>query len=71
VPGFSARRTALRLTHELIDLAAILTPYAWEYRYPDDSADTFPTTEEFNEAVRHAQTIYKFVLSLVPADVRP
>jgi HEPN domain-containing protein len=51
----------------LLDMAAALTPYAWEFRYPDDLADTYPTRAEFDEALQHVQTIYDFVLSLIPA----
>jgi len=57
--------------NEFIDAAAILTPYAWEFRYPNDLADTYPTSEEFEEAVQHAQAIYDFVLTLVPITARP
>ena len=57
--------------HELLEMAAALTPYAWEFRYPDDLAETYPTREEFDEALQHAQAIYDFVLHLVPAEARP
>ena len=57
--------------NDLLDKAATLTPYAWQTRYPDDLAETYPTREEFNEALQHAQTIYDFVLNLLPADMRP
>ncbi len=57
--------------NELMDMAAALTPYAWEFRYPDDLAETYPTREEFDEALQHAQAIYDFVLNLLPADARP
>ncbi len=30
-----------------------------------------PTREEFDEALTHAQTIYDFVLTLVPPEARP
>ena len=36
--------------NELLDMAAALTPYAWEFRYPDDLAETYPTREEFDES---------------------
>src|SRR5437667_5598966 len=36
--------------NELIDMAAALTPYAWEFRYPDDLAETYPTRQELDEA---------------------
>jgi HEPN domain-containing protein len=57
--------------NELLDFAAVLTPYAWEFRYPDDLAEIYPTTEEFEEAMQHARAIYDFVLSLIPAEARP
>jgi HEPN domain-containing protein len=56
---------------EYINSAAVLTPYAWEFRYPVDLAETYPTCEEFGEASRHAQSIYDFVLTLIPAEARP
>ena len=56
--------------NELLDKAAALTPYAWVFRYPDDLAETYPTREEFEEALQHAQAIYDFVLSLLPAEAR-
>ena len=49
--------------NEMMELAVSLTPYAWEFRYPDDLADTYPTREEFDEALQHAQAIFDFVLS--------
>ena len=36
--------------NELLDMAAALTPYAWEFRYPDDLSETYPTREEFDES---------------------
>lgn len=57
--------------NELLDMVAALTPYAWEFRYPDDLADTYPTREEFDEALLQAQAINDFVLSLLPAEARP
>jgi len=57
--------------NEFVERAAILTPYAWEFRYPDDLAETYPTTEEFDVAVQHAQAIYDFALSLIPTEARP
>jgi HEPN domain-containing protein len=56
--------------NQLIDMAAALTPYAWEFRYPDDLADTYPTREEFDNAPQHAQAIYDFVLNLLPKEAR-
>jgi len=57
--------------NEIIDFAAILTPYAWEFRYPGDLVETFPTVEEFDEAAQHAKAIFDFVLTLVPPEARP
>ena len=57
--------------NEFINLAAALTPNAWEFRYPDDLAETYPTREEFDEALQHAQAIYDFVVNLLPAQARP
>jgi len=57
--------------NEVMDMAVALTPYAWEFRYPDDLAETYPTREEFDEALQHAQAIYDFVLNLLPAEARP
>jgi prepilin-type processing-associated H-X9-DG protein len=50
-----------------MDMAAALTPYAWEFRYLDDLSETYPTREEFDEALQHAQAIYDFVLQVLPA----
>jgi HEPN domain-containing protein len=56
---------------EFINMAATLTPYAWEFRYPDDLADTYPTREEFDQALGYAQTIFDFVLTLLPPAAQP
>lgn len=34
-------------------------------------AETYPTREEFDEALQHAQAIYDFVLNLLPVEARP
>jgi HEPN domain-containing protein len=57
--------------NELIDKAAALTPYAWEFRYPDDLAETYPTRYEFDQALQQAQAIYDFVLNLLPKEAGP
>ena len=51
---------------EVLSMAVALTPYAWEFRYPDDLSETYPTREEFDEAMHHAQTIFDFVIGLLP-----
>ena len=57
--------------NEVLDMAAALTPYAWEFRYPGDLAETYPTREEFDEALQYAQAIYDFVLNQLPTEARP
>jgi HEPN domain-containing protein len=51
--------------------AEILTPYVSAFRYPGGSDEPMPAREEFDEALQHAQTIYDFVLSLLPTEARP
>jgi len=53
------------------DAADALTPYSVAYRYPDEQGFLEPSREEFGEAVQYAQTIYDFVLSLLPTEARP
>jgi len=53
------------------DVAEVLTPYVSAFRYPGLSDDTMPSREEFDVALQHAQNIYQFVLSLLPAEARP
>ena len=51
--------------------AEILTPYVSAFRYPGGADEPMPTREEFDEALQHTQTIYDFVLNLLPAKARP
>jgi len=51
--------------------ASVLTPYVSAFRYPGGFEDPMPTREEFDEALQHAQAIYDFVLSQLPAEARP
>jgi HEPN domain-containing protein len=51
--------------------AEVLTPYVSAFRYPGLSDDSMPSREEFDMALQHAQTIYDFVLNLLPAAARP
>jgi len=46
---------------ELTESAEVLTPYAIEYRYPDDIME--PNMEEFNEAFELARKVYENVLN--------
>jgi HEPN domain-containing protein len=55
----------------LANAAEILTPYVSAFRYPGLTNDPMPSREEFDEALRHAQTIYDFVSALLPAEARP
>lgn len=57
--------------NEFIPFAAALTPYAWEFRYPDDLAETYPTRDEFGEALQHAERIYDVVSRKPPAEAQP
>lgn len=49
--------------------AVLLTPYASEFRYPGDVLD--PTREQFDEALSAADSVWQFVLSVLPAEVHP
>ena len=50
------------------EVAALLTPYATEFRYPDDRLE--PNQAEFDEAL-DAATNYTFILSKLPKEVHP
>lgn len=63
---------ALRYNERLSDLqsmAELLTPYATAYRYPGDVLD--PSQEEFDEALSSAESIYTFILSILPSSIHP
>jgi HEPN domain-containing protein len=51
--------------------AEVLTPYVSAFRYPGGSDDPMPSRQEFDQALQHAQTIYDFVLTLLPVEARP
>ena len=51
--------------------AALLSPLAFTFRYPDDFAPLNPTRAQFDEALAAAQRIYDFVLSLLPPETHP
>ncbi|MFN0077791.1 MAG: HEPN domain-containing protein [Prosthecobacter sp.] len=51
--------------------AALLSPLAFMFRYPDDFAPLNPTREEFTEALAAARRIYNFVLSVLPPETHP
>ena len=58
-PGFS----------NLMYAAVLLTPYVAAFRYPGDVLD--PTKEQFDEALREAERVWEFVLSVLPEEVHP
>jgi HEPN domain-containing protein len=51
-----------------IDAGIELTPYARIYRYPGYA--TGPSREQFEQALTAAEGLYKFVVSLLPPDLR-
>jgi len=51
--------------------AEVLTPYVSAFRYPGLTDQSMPTREEFEEALRHAQAIFDFVLKLLPTETHP
>lgn len=51
--------------------AAMLTPLATAYRYPGDSEWLEPLRPEFDDALKAASDIFRTVLDLLPAEVRP
>ncbi len=55
----------------LSEAADVLTPYATRFRYPNATFAIEPTPSEYNEALKHAEAIYSFVLNLLPSDMRP
>ena len=56
---------------QLADAADSLTPYATRFRYPNATFAVEPQPTEYNEALQHAQSIYDFVLNLLPKAARP
>jgi len=57
--------------HAFEKSAEILTPYVSPFRYPGGADEPMPSRGEFDEALRHGQTIYDFVLTLLPPEARP
>jgi hypothetical protein len=56
---------------KLTDAADALTPYATRFRYPNSTFAVEPQPSEYEEALQHAQSIYDFVLNLLPQEARP
>jgi HEPN domain-containing protein len=51
------------------ETAQLLTPYAGMFRYPGERLD--PDRPEFEQALKAAEELYQFVLSLLPPEVHP
>lgn len=49
--------------------AALLTDYAWKFRYPGELQD--PPREEAESALALAREVYETILQRLPTDVRP
>ncbi|MGH7429691.1 MAG: HEPN domain-containing protein [Candidatus Methylomirabilaceae bacterium] len=49
--------------------AAVLTEYAWKFRYPGEPDE--PSRDEAEEAFRLARDVHDAIISRLPADVRP
>jgi HEPN domain-containing protein len=56
---------------KLAEAADALTPYATRFRYPNATFAVESEPSEYNEVVTHAQTVYDFVLNLLPSEARP
>lgn len=64
-------RTAMSYAQEFVDWIDVgiqLTPYARIYRYPGYA--TGPSREQFDQALSSAERLYKFVVSLLPPEMR-
>ncbi len=53
----------------LVRRAAVLTQYAWKYRYPGEPVE--PTREEAEAALYLAREVYEAILARLPEEVRP
>ena len=47
--------------------AAVLTEYAWKFRYPGEPEE--PTVEEAEEAIALADEVYEATIALIPKEV--
>jgi len=54
---------------EWLPAGRLLTPYASEFRYPEERL--MPEPAEYEQAWKAAKDLYEFVLALLPADVHP
>ena len=53
----------------LEEQAQLLTPYATRFRYPGELAE--PEREEFNDALRAAETVCSMIFPALPKEVLP
>lgn len=53
----------------LLRRAAVLTEYAWKFRYPGDPEE--PTQEEADEALAIAREVFDAILARLPKETRP
>lgn len=53
----------------LLQRAAVLTEYAWKFRYPGEPEE--PTAQEADEALELAKQVYLAILERLPKDVKP
>jgi HEPN domain-containing protein len=49
--------------------AEALTPFAWEFRYPEESST--PSVKEAQETLALAREVYQTILSRLPDEVQP
>ena len=56
---------------QLADAADALTPYATRFRYPNVTFAVEPQPAEYDEALKFAQSIYDFVMNVLPPEARP
>ena len=53
----------------LVQRAAVLTEYAWKYRYPGEPTE--PDLAEAQEAIALAREVYQAILTRLPTEARP
>ena len=57
---------------KLSKAASALTPYVSAFRYAGGGSDEpMPSREEFDAALKNAQTIFDFIVNLLPKEARP
>jgi len=56
---------------QFLEAARLLTPLAWQFRYPSEVPAGNPSRDQFREALGRAKAIYDFVLSALPSESHP